>query len=69
MEKDGIVHLLSSLFAVAAGVAIIAVLVSKQANTASVFQSLFSGYGNILATAESPVSGASVTVNNSYPNQ
>ena len=43
------------------GVAIIAVLVSKQANTANVLTSGGTAFANILKTAVSPVTGGSVT--------
>ena len=49
------------------GVAILAILVSKNANTAGVVQSLASGFGNALAVAQSPVTGASITPDLSYP--
>ena len=61
------VELLGSIFAIAAGVAITALLVSKNANTSGVIQSWFSGNSNLLAVAESPVTGARVNVNTSYP--
>jgi hypothetical protein len=41
------------------GVAIIAVLVSKQANTAGVIQSGGSAFSSALATAVSPITGGS----------
>ena len=65
MEK--ITELLGSIFALAVGVAIISVLVSKNSNTSSVIQSWFSGNANLLAVAESPVTGANVSINTSYP--
>lgn len=43
------------------GLAIIAVLVSNQANTAQVVQAGSQGFSSILATAVSPVSGNSFT--------
>lgn len=49
------------------GLAIVSVLVSKNANTTGVIQSMASGFGNSMAVAESPVSGAKVTPNLSYP--
>lgn len=49
------------------GVAIIAVLVSKNANTTGVIQSAASGFGNSLAVAESPVTGSTTSINLSYP--
>ena len=63
------IELLSSIFAIAAGVAIVALIVSKNANTTGVIQSWFSGNSNLLAVAESPVTGATVNINTSYPSQ
>lgn len=48
-------------------VAVIALLVSKNSNTAAVIQSTASGYGNILDVAISPVTGATTAPNLSYP--
>lgn len=49
------------------GVAILAVLVSKNANTTGVIQAASSGFGNSLAVAESPVTGSATSINLSYP--
>ena len=49
------------------GVAILSVLVSPNARTSNVIQAAASGFSNSLATAMSPVTGARVTINNSYP--
>ena len=49
------------------GIALASVLVSRNANTTGVIQAAASGFGNSLAVAESPVSGASVSPNLSYP--
>lgn len=51
------------------GIALAAVLVSRNANTAGVIQAGASGLGNNLAVAESPVTGATVMPNLSYPAQ
>ena len=67
MEGGRIFELLGSIFVIAAGVAIVSVLVSKNANTSAVIQSWFSGNANLLAVAESPVTGSQVNVNTSYP--
>lgn len=61
------IEMLGALFSVAAGVAIVALLVSKKSNTTGVIQSWFSGNSNLLAVAESPVTGASVNIDTSYP--
>jgi PRD1 phage membrane DNA delivery len=53
-------EIIKSIFTVAiaiTGVAIIAVLVSKNANTSQVIQASGSAYSNALSTALSPVTG------------
>lgn len=66
---DKIVELLGSIFTVAAGVAIIALLVSNKSATSNVIQSWFSGNANLLVAAELPVSGpqGGTAPNLSYP--
>lgn len=49
------------------GVASLAVIFSKNANTAGVIQAGGSALGNDIAVAVSPVSGTSVSPNLSYP--
>lgn len=49
------------------GVAILAVIVSRKSNTTGVLQALGSFFGNSLAVATAPVTGASVTPNLTYP--
>jgi lipoprotein signal peptidase len=49
------------------GVAILAVIVSKNSNTAGVIQASASGFGNTLDVAISPVTGATVAPNLAYP--
>jgi hypothetical protein len=58
---------MSELAAGVIGIAIIAVLVSRNAQTSGVIQSMASGFTNILATVVSPVTGGKVNVNSSYP--
>lgn len=65
---DKFIELLGSIFTIAAGVAIVALIVSKKSQTPAVIQSWFSGNSNLLAVAESPVTGANVNINTSYPN-
>jgi len=63
-------HLTESLTTIAlaiVGVAILAVLVSRNANTSGVIQSAASGFGNSLLAAEAPVTGSAGTANLSYP--
>lgn len=64
---NNITELLGSIFALAVSVAIIALLVSKNSQTPAVIQSWFSGNANLLAVAESPVTGSTVNINTSYP--
>lgn len=49
------------------GVAILAVIVSRNSNTTGVLQSLGSAFGNTLAVATGPVTGKTPTANLSYP--
>lgn len=49
------------------GLAIISVLVSRNANTTGVIQASASGFGNDIAVATAPVTGASFAPNLSYP--
>jgi hypothetical protein len=63
------VHSIVSIFLAIVGVAIVAVLVSKNAQTPAVIQSVASGFGNDLNVAISPVSGSGFGVqsNLNYP--
>jgi hypothetical protein len=49
------------------GVAILAVLVSSRSNTVGVIQAAGSAFSNALGVAASPVTGAQVQLNTSYP--
>jgi hypothetical protein len=49
------------------GLAIVAVLVSKKSQTPAVIQASGSAFGNALAVAESPVTGATYHIDLSYP--
>lgn len=49
------------------GVAIVAVLVSRNANTTGVLQAIASAFGNTLSVATAPVTGATSKPNLSYP--
>lgn len=55
--KDG-VGAIVGIFTAVIGVAIIAVLVSKNSQTSSVLGSIFTGFGNVLGKAVAPVSDA-----------
>lgn len=48
-------------------VAMIAVIVSRKAQTPQVIQATGSAFGNSLAVAEAPVTGANTPINLSYP--
>lgn len=49
------------------GLGMVSVLVSKNANTTGVVQSVASGFGNDLGVAMSPVTGANISFNLGYP--
>jgi PRD1 phage membrane DNA delivery len=49
------------------GVAMLALIVSKNSNTAGVIQASASGFGNALDVAISPVTGATTAPNLAYP--
>jgi hypothetical protein len=49
------------------GVATLAIIISKNSNTAGVIQAAASGFGNTLGVAVSPVTGSNVTLDLSYP--
>lgn len=49
------------------GVAVIAVIVSKNAQTAQVIQAGASAFGNSLGVALTPVTGNKMTIDTSYP--
>jgi hypothetical protein len=60
-------RLVSTIVALIVTVAIVALLVSPKAKTASVIQASGSALGNNLGVAESPVTGATYNINLSYP--
>ena len=62
-------HSIVSIFLAIVGVAIVAVLVSKNTQTAQVIQAAGSAFGNSLAVAVSPasMSGGNLQPNLSYP--
>jgi anti-sigma-K factor RskA len=49
------------------GLAIVATLVSRNAQTPAVLQAAASGFSNALGVAESPVTGSSYSIDLSYP--
>lgn len=56
-----------SVAALIVGVAIVAVIVSRNSQAPAVLQSLGSAFSNALGVAVSPVTGAAATPNLSYP--
>jgi len=68
MEND-FFRFLETVVALIVAVAVIALLVSPKATTSQVIQASASGLANNLGVAESPVTGASYTVNLSYPTE
>jgi len=66
MSKE-LIDAVVSIATAIVGVAALAVLVSKNANTSSVIQSAASGFGNSLDVAISPVTGNTARPNLSYP--
>lgn len=59
MGQGTIGHAIGSIFLAIVGVAIVAVIVSKNAATAQVIQAFTSGFGQDLSVAVSPVTGGS----------
>jgi hypothetical protein len=51
------------------GLGVVSVLVSKNAQTPQVIQSAGSAFGNSMAVAEAPVTGAQTPIDLSYPGQ
>jgi PRD1 phage membrane DNA delivery len=66
---DDFVKLVVTVVGLIVAVAIVALIVSPKATTASVIQASGSALGNSLAVAESPVTGATYNVNLSYPSE
>jgi hypothetical protein len=55
-----IVNSVTTILAAVVGLAILSVIVSKNANTSGVIQAGSTGFSAILGAAESPVSGSSI---------
>lgn len=64
---SGLMQDLTTIALAIVGVGMVAVLVSRNANTTGVIQAAASGFGNSLAVAQSPVTGNAVSINTSYP--
>ena len=66
---DDVFRFFATVVTLIVAVAIVALLVSPKATTSSVIQAAASGLGNNLGVAESPVTGASYSINLSYPSE
>lgn len=64
---NSIVESITTIALAVIGLAIIATLVSKNANTAGVVQAGASGLANNIGVAESPVSGSQISYTTAYP--
>lgn len=64
-----VAHTLIGIVSLIVAVAIVALLVSRNAQTPQVIQSMGSALGNSLGVAESPVTGATYQIDLSYPGQ
>jgi hypothetical protein len=62
-----LIESLTTIVLAIVGLAIVSVLVSKNAQTSSVIQAAASGLGNNLGVAESPVTGANISYSLGYP--
>lgn len=62
-------HTVEAIVALVVTVALVSVIVSKNAQTPAVVQSLGSALGNNLAVAEAPVTGANAAPILSYPSE
>lgn len=60
MDLDRSFSVILAMFAGIVGLAMVAILVSQRAQTAKVFQALATGGSQLIGTAISPVTGASV---------
>lgn len=58
--NDHLITAVVSILTAVVGLAIIATLVSKNANTSNVLNSFFSGYGGLISAAEAPVTSGGV---------
>lgn len=66
---DSFFKMIEALAGLIVTVALVAVVVSKNSNTSAVIQSAASGFGNNLAVAEAPVTGANTPITLSYPSE
>lgn len=64
---NSMVEAASSIVLAIIGLAIVAVLVSRKANTSGVIQASASGLANNIAVAQSPITGTSLNLSLGYP--
>ena len=64
---NSIVEAIVTIALAVVGLAIVSVLVSKNAQTSQVIQASASGLANNLGVAESPVTGAQISYTTGYP--
>lgn len=64
---NSMVEAISSIALAIIGLAIVAVLVSKKAQTGAVIQASASGLANNIAVAQSPVTGTALNLSLGYP--
>jgi hypothetical protein len=64
---NSIVEAIATIALAVVGLAIVSVLVSKNAQTSAVIQAGASGLANNLGVAESPVTGAQISYTTGYP--
>ena len=65
--EESFFKMIEALAGLIVAVALVSVIVSKNAQTPQVIQAAASGFGNNLAVAEAPVTGAQTPINLSYP--
>lgn len=61
------IHTIETVALAIVGLGVVAVIVSRKAQTPQVIQAGASGFSNALGVAESPVTGASYRIDLSYP--
>lgn len=64
---NSIIEAISTIALAVIGLAIVSVLVSKNAQTSSVIQASASGLANNIGVAESPVTGSQISFTTGYP--
>ena len=65
---NGITEAVLTIVTAIIGVAVLALLISPKSKTSEVIQAGASGVVNMLATAQSPVTGEKVNIVSAYPN-